>query len=70
MLNKNSDNIESVTIEDVEDVDDAINNDNRLTRCNKCSLTSSNHSQLAGHMIKHTGQYTCGLCKQVFQNCI
>ena len=35
-----------------------------LVECSKCDWTSTNHSQLNGHMIKHNmGQYICSKCK-------
>ena len=37
-----------------------------VAKCNKCDWTSLNPTHLAGHMLKHTGQYVCGSCKSTF----
>ena len=37
------------------------------TNCTKCEWKSKKATQLAGHMLKHTGQYTCPECALVFK---
>ena len=56
LLNKNKDNKEN---EEEQSTNSA--------QCTKCPWTSNKKSQLAGHMLKHTGQYICDVCKSVFK---
>jgi hypothetical protein len=65
LLNNLEKNAESVIIDDTDDKDDRSNT--KIIKCSKCSWTSDSQSQLPGHMLKHTGQYTCELCKQIFE---
>ena len=36
-------------------------------KCDQCDWTSDIVTQLSGHMLKHTGQYPCDICKQLFK---
>ena len=60
-----------VAVNSLEDITrrDGENADNRIeiVKCEQCDWTSSVVSQLKGHMLKHTGQYSCDICKQAFK---
>ena len=42
----------------------AVENQSNIVKCNECDWTSTNQSQLPGHIVKHgVGQYVCRKCK-------
>ena len=60
-LSKNNEGVEHINPDGQQD--ESNKNKQRVTKCSKCDWTSTNHSQLPGHMIKHNvGQYVCPNC--------
>ena len=68
LLNQNK-NEECVIIDqDDDDNVDTSNGGKKMVSCKQCDWTSPIISQIEGHMLKHNGQYTCGICKKTFKN--
>ena len=63
-LNNHDDVQNSKENQDIQEtVHDVANNRNKWTNCRKCEWKSTNATLLAGHMLKHNGQYICTQCK-------
>ena len=68
IINNNAVNQEEMDVVVVDD--ETMNDRNRseeVAKCKKCDWTSPIVSHLKGHMIKHTGQYVCDVCKNTFK---